>query len=196
LGKVDVGSISNALEEAKPDGIMCALFGADLAQFVRGGQPRGLFDNRAVFSIASGYPEYLIPMGDAAPVGWTTQGYPWKDIAIPSHKAFAAAYGAKHGEGPGAFAMMGFVAMNMIKDAIQKAGNPQPEALVTTMNGMSFDSIIGPLSIRSLDNKVTMGSWVGKIALKGSVGTLVDWSYKDGASYLLPEAEVKAARHE
>jgi len=196
LGKVDVGSISNVLEEAKPDGIMNALFGADLAQFVRGGQPRGLFDNRAVFSIASGYPEYLLPMGDAAPVGWTTEGYPWEEIALPSHKAFVAAYRAKYGEGPGAFAMHGFIAMNMIKDAIQNAGSTQSEALVMTMKGMSFDSIVGPLGIRSLDNKVTMGSWVGKIALHGRVGALVDWSYKDGANYLLPETEVKAARHE
>ncbi len=196
LGKVDVGSIANVLEEAKPEGIMNALFGADLAQFVRGGQPRGLFENRAVFSIASGYPEYLLPMGDAAPVGWTTEGYPWAEIAIPSHKAFVAAYQAKYGEGPGAFAMHGFIAMTMIKDAIQKAGTPDPEALVTAMKGMSFDSIVGPLGIRALDNKVTMGSWLGKIALKGNAGTLVDWSYRDGANYLLPEAEVKAARNE
>lgn len=196
LGKVDVGSIANVLEEAKPDGMMIALFGADLAQFVRGGQQRGLFENRAVFSIASGYPEYLLPMGDAPPVGWTTEGYPWEEITIPSHKAFVASYKAKYGEGPGAFSMMGFVALNLVKDAIQKAGGTQPEALVAAMKGMSFDSIVGRLGIRALDNKVTMGSWVGKIALRGNVGALVDWSYKDGADYLIPEADVKAARHE
>ena len=196
LGKVDVGSIANVLEEAEPDGIMCALFGADLAQFVRGGQPRGLFENRAVFSIASGYPEYLMPMGDTPPVGWTTEGYPWEGITIPAHMAFVASYRAKYGEGPGAFAMQGFAAMNMVKDAIQKAGGAQPEALVDAMKGMSFDSIVGRLAIRAIDNKVTMGSWVGKIALRGNIGALVDWSYKDGADYLISEADVKASRRE
>lgn len=61
---------------------------------------------------------------------------------------------------------------------------------------MSFDSIVGRLAIRAIDNKVTMGSWVGKIALRGNIGALVDWSYKDGADYLISEADVKAARRE
>ena len=43
LGKVDAGSVVQALADAKPDAIFNVLFGADLAKFVREGNTRGLF---------------------------------------------------------------------------------------------------------------------------------------------------------
>ena len=120
LGKMDVGAVANAIEEAKPDGIFNVLFGADMALFARDGLSRGLFDKRTVLSIASGYPEYLLPMKDQVPEGWITQGYPWADITTPEHKAFVAAYMTRFNEPPRAFSMMGYVALMMIKTAIRK----------------------------------------------------------------------------
>lgn len=196
LGKVDVGAIANAIEEAKPDGIFNALFGADMALFARDGLSRGLFEKRTVLSIASGYPEYLLPLKDQVPEGWITHGYPWAEIASPEHKAFVAAYQKRFGEGPGAFSLMGYVALTMIKAAIEKAKSTEPEALVTAMKGMEFDSIVGHLKIRAADNKVTLGTWIGRLAVRNGSGAFVDWSYKDGAAYMYPEAEVKNARKE
>ncbi|HVR55541.1 MAG TPA: ABC transporter substrate-binding protein [Pseudolabrys sp.] len=196
LGKVDGGALANALEEAKPDGIFNALFGVDMAQFARDGLSRGLFEKRTVLSLASGYPEYLLPMKDQVPPGWITHGYPAAEISEPSHRAFIAAYQKKYNELPGAFAMMGYVELMMIKDAIEKAKSVAAEDLVAVMKGMKFNSIVGPLQIRALDNKVSMGTWVGKLAVKNGAGAFVDWSYKDGSNYMYPEAEVKAVRKE
>jgi branched-chain amino acid transport system substrate-binding protein len=92
--------------------------------------------------------------------------------------------------------MQGYVEMMLIKDAISKANTVNPDELAAAMKGMKFDSIVGPLQIRAIDNKVTMGTWIGKLAVKDGVGAFVDWSYKDGANYMIPEAEVKAARKE
>ncbi len=43
LGKVDAGSVVQALADAKPDAIFNVLFAADLSKFVREGNTRGLF---------------------------------------------------------------------------------------------------------------------------------------------------------
>lgn len=196
LGKIDGGAISNALEEAKPDGIFSALFGADMAQFARDGIARGLFDSRYVLSIASGYPEYLAPMRDQVPIGWITHGYPWSEIDIPEHKKFVEAYRAKFGEPPGAFSMMGYIQLMMIRDAVTKAKSVAPDDIVSAMKGMHFESIVGPLQIREIDNKVSLGTWVGKLGIKNGAGAFVDWSFKDGANYMYPEAEVRARRKE
>ena len=129
--------------------------------------------SRAVFSIASGYPEYLCQW--ATPHPW--DGQPKVILGGDHHPYPCGVCGGLPGEireGPGAFAMHGFITMNMIKDAIHKAGGVQPEALVETMKSLSFDSIVGRLSIRTSDNKVTMGSWVGKTALRSDTGALVD----------------------
>jgi branched-chain amino acid transport system substrate-binding protein len=196
LGKLDGGALVNAIEEAKPDGIFNVLFGADVAQFARDGLSRGLFEKRTVLSIGTGYPEYLNPLKDQVPPGWITQGYPAAEITTPGHKEFVAAYQKKYNEPPAAFSMMGYVSFMMMKDAIQKAGSTSPEALVKAMKGLQFNSIIGPLEIRAIDNKVTMGSWIGKLALKDGTGAFVDWSYRDGKKYMYSDEEAKARRKE
>ena len=50
LGKLDAGSVVQALADAKPDAIFNVLFGADLSKFVREGNTRGLFKGREVVS--------------------------------------------------------------------------------------------------------------------------------------------------
>ncbi|MFM2241109.1 MAG: hypothetical protein RJA69_2483, partial [Pseudomonadota bacterium] len=62
LGKVDAGSVVQALADAKPDAIFNVLFAADLAKLVREGNTRGLFQGREVVSLLTGEPEYLDPL--------------------------------------------------------------------------------------------------------------------------------------
>ncbi len=95
LGKVDAGAVAQAIDDAKPDAIFNVLFGADLAKFVREGNTRGVFKNRTVVSLLSGEPEYLDPLKDEAPVGWTVTGYPWDKIKTKEHQAFVDAYKKK-----------------------------------------------------------------------------------------------------
>ena len=52
LGKVDAGSVVQALADAKPDAIFNVLFATDLTKFVREGNTRGLFKGRAVVSLS------------------------------------------------------------------------------------------------------------------------------------------------
>ena len=64
LGKIDAGSVTQALADAKPDAIFNVLFATDLAKFVREGNTRGLFQGREVVSLLTGEPEYLEPLKD------------------------------------------------------------------------------------------------------------------------------------
>ena len=84
LGKVDAGSVVQALGDAKPDAIFNVLFGADLTKFVREGTTRGLFKDREVVSLLTGEPEYMDPLKDEAPNGWIVTGYPWAACTRPS----------------------------------------------------------------------------------------------------------------
>ena len=83
LGKLDAGSTTQALADAKPDAIFNVLFGADLSKFVREGNTRGLFTGREVVSLLTGEPEYLDPLKDETPNGWLVTGYPWYGIQTP-----------------------------------------------------------------------------------------------------------------
>ena len=90
LGRIDAGATVQALAAAKPEAIFNVTFGADLTNFVRQGNTRGLFERRTVVSMLTGEPEYLDPLKDETPEGWIVTGYPWDQIndagahALPS----------------------------------------------------------------------------------------------------------------
>ncbi len=196
LGKIEAGSTVSALDQARPDGIFNVLFGADLTQFVREGNTRGLFEKRTVLSLLTGEPEWLLPLKEEVPEGWIVTGYPWDEIKDPKHKAFVDAYRAKFNDTPRLGSLLGYMIVHMIGDTIERAGSVETEALIKALEDARFDTIIGPVVMRGIDNQSTMGAWVGKLAVKGAAGGMTDWKYIDGPAFMHPEAEVKAARKE
>lgn len=194
LGKIDAGATVAALENLKPDGIFNVLFGADLTVFVREGNTRGLFEKRTVASLLTGEPEYILPLGEETPQGWIVTGYPWEEIADPAHKAFVAAYRAKYNDTPRLGSLLGYVVGYMMKDLLDKAGSTDTDKLLAALNDLKSTTIAGPVTMRALDHQSTLGAWVGVTTIKDKKGTMKNWKYEDGAKYLFPEAEVKAAR--
>ena len=196
LGKIDAGATVGALGEKGADGIFNVLFGADLTAFVREGNTRALFTGKTVLSMLTGEPEYLIPLGEETPEGWVVTGYPWEQIEHPAHKAFVAAYQAKFNDTPRLGSFLGYVVVQMVRDMIEKAGSTDTDKLLAALNDMTFQSIVGPVTMRGLDHQASFGAWVGELGQKNKKGTMKTWVYQDGAKYMFPEAEVKAARKE
>ena len=64
LGRIDAGATVQALAAATPEAIFNVTFGADLTNFVRQGNTRGLFERKSVVSVLTGEPEYLDPLGE------------------------------------------------------------------------------------------------------------------------------------
>jgi branched-chain amino acid transport system substrate-binding protein len=194
LGRLDAGSVLQAIDDAKPDGVFNAQFGTDLAKLVREATTRGTFKDRIVLSLISGEPEYLDPLKEEAPVGWVVTGYPWDAIETPAHKAFVAAYQKRWNDYPRLGSIVGYVTMKSLAAGIAKAGATDTEKLITAIRGLKLDSPFGPFEFRAIDQQATMGAYVGKIALKGGKGTMADFKYVDGASVLPSDEEVKKLR--
>ena len=114
LGRIDAGATVGALAGPRPDAIFNVTFGADLTNFVRQGNTRGLFEKRSVASMLTGEPEYLEPLGDETPEGWIVTGYPNDSLVTAEHKSFAAAYRGKFAEGPKCGSVVGYALVNAI----------------------------------------------------------------------------------
>lgn len=194
LGKVDAGSVAQALADAKPDAIFNVLFGADLSKFVREGNTRGLFKDREVVSVLTGEPEYLDPLKDEAPNGWIVTGYPWYGIKTAEHKAFNDAYQAKFKDYPRLGSVVGYSAIYSIAAGVKKAGSTDTEKLVAAFKGLPVDTPFGKISYRAQDNQSTMGAYVGKTKNDGGKGVMVDYVYLDGAKFQPTDDEVKKMR--
>ncbi|MCY4151445.1 MAG: ABC transporter substrate-binding protein [Aestuariivita sp.] len=194
LFKIDAGAEVQALERAKPDAIYNVTFGPDLAKFVREGTDRGLFVNRTVLGLLSGEPEYLDPLGDEAPEGWIVTGYPWYDITATAGKAFVDAYQARWDDYPRIGSLVGYMTVQSIAAALERAGSTETEALRDAFEDLILDTPVGSITFRSIDHQSTAGAYVGRTALQDGRGIMVDWSYKDGADYLPSDAEVMKLR--
>ncbi len=194
LGKLDAGSVVQALADAKPDAIFNVLFGADLSKFVREGNTRGLFQGREVISVLTGEPEYLDALKDEAPNGWVVTGYPWYGIQTPEHKAFFLAYHGKYKDYPRLGSVVGYTAIKSIAAGLKKAKSSETEKLAAAFAGLQVDSPFGKITYRAQDHQSTMGAYVGKTKNDGGKGVMVDYTYFDGAKYLPSDAEVKKLR--
>ena len=194
LGKLDAGSVAQALADAKPDAIFNVLFGADLTKFVREGTTRGLFQGREVVSVLTGEPEYLDPLKDDTPNGWIVTGYPWYGVQTPEHKAFFLAYHGKYKDYPRLGSVVGYTMIKSIAAGVKKAKSTEADKLVAAFEGLQMDSPFGKFMYRAEDHQSTMGAFVGKTKNEGGKGVMVDYEYLDGAKFLPSNEKVKALR--
>ena len=194
LGKLDAGSVVQALADSKPDAIFNVLFGADLSKFVREGNTRGLFQDRAVVSVLTGEPEYLDPLKEETPNGWIVTGYPWYGIQTPEHKAFFLAYHAKYSDYPRLGSVVGYTMIKAAAAGIAKAKSTETPKLVAAFAGLQVATPFGKITFRAEDHQSTMGAFVGKTKNEGGKGVMVDYQYFDGAKFQPPAADVKKSR--
>ena len=194
LGHIDAGAVAEALASAKPDAIYNVTFGPDLTNFVRQGNTRGLFEGRSVVSLLTGEPEYLDPLGDETPPGWIVTGYPWASLDTPAHVAFRDAYQKKFNDYPRMGSVVGYSLIQAIAAGLSRAGGMTPDQLAGGFAGAAFETPFGQALFRPLDHQSTLGTFLGKTALKDGKGVMVDWRYVDGAAVMPPDAEVRKLR--
>ena len=194
LGKVDAGSVVQALADAQPDAIFNVLFATDLAKFVREGNTRGLFRNRPVASLLTGEPEYLDPLKDETPEGWVVTGYPWYAIKTPEHQAFLSAYQARFKDYPRVGSVVGYNAIKSLAEGMKKAGGSDTEKLIAAFRGLQLSTPFGPMSYRSIDHQATMGVYVGVTKKENGKGVMAIFRYLDGAKFQPTDAEVRKLR--
>ena len=194
LGKVDAGSVVQALADARPDAIFNVLFAADLARLVREGNTRGLFKGREVVSLLTGEPEYLDPLKGEAPVGWIVTGYPWYGIQTTEHPAFLQAYKERVNDHPRLGSVVGYTAIHSLAAGLRKAGGSDTEKLIAAFKGLEVTSPFGPIRYRPEDHQSTMGAFVGRTRLQNGVGAMSDFRYLDGARFQPPAEEVRKLR--
>jgi len=194
LGRIDAGATVAALAASRPDAIFNGTFGPDLTAFVRQGNTRGLFEKRGVVSVLTGEPEYLEPLGDETPEGWLVTGWPVEAVTDATSRAFIDAYTTRFAKPPKMGSVVGHATITAIAAGIAKSGSVDTEAMADGFKGARFATPFGPATWRAQDNQGTLGTYVGRTAMKGGKGVMVDWRYVDGADAMPSDEEVRKLR--
>ena len=166
----------------------------EVSKFVREGNTRGLFKDRAVVSLLTGEPEYLDPLRDEAPEGWIVTGYPWYSLKTAEHDKFLLAYQKKWKEYPRLGSIVGYASLMSVAAAIKKAGSTDTEKMVAAFKGLQVDTPLGRISYRPQDNQSTMGAYVGVTTVNQGRGIMKNFRYIDGSAVMPPDAAVAKLR--
>ncbi len=194
LGKLDAPSTVAALRKARPQAIFNAVFGADLAGFVREGQRERLFDDVSVVSMLAGEPENLEAFSDGAGRGWLVSGYPVDQMRTAEQSRFIASYQARYHVAPRLGSLVGYMLIQTVAAAVKAAGTAESEKLVAALRNLQLPTPVGTIGFRAIDQQSTMGTWVGRLDYRDGHVQMRDWHYADGRAYLPPDAWVRTQR--
>jgi len=174
VGETDYTPYLNVIRAAKPDALFVGTGGADMVSFLKAAKAAGLTKQMALLDHTATDPSTLKALGTDAPVGmFGTSDYLSYYPATDANKAFVAAFRKAYGHDPGFPALYGYLTAKFLGAAVQKAGGNDKEKLVDALSGMTLDSPVGPVTIRSGDHQLEAPIFFGKTAAVAGQSTLV-----------------------
>lgn len=195
LGEPDYSSYITRLMSSKPDVIFSYLWGADLIGFVKQGKPYGVFDKTKVASLV--FLDDLKALGDEMPDGVIAQmRAPFFSIEGERMTKFTEQFRAKFNDYPADWAIMGYEGMQILAQAVQKAGSLESDAIVKAVEQIRYDGLRGPITFRGIDHQGTVGSYIGTVAKsdKYPFKVMTGVKYLPAESIWPSPAEIERAR--
>ncbi|AKQ56805.1 ABC transporter substrate-binding protein [Bordetella hinzii] len=169
-GQVDAGLL-RAIDESRPQALLLALDGPDLAAFAR------LMRAQPQADLLPAVLTHGEDLPGPAPAGWIAATHGDSD----SQAAFASAYQARTGRLPTLPALQGYIALQSLAQALRVAQSTDAEKLADALQGLALDTPLGPIQYRKIDHQSTMGLFVG--AGEGQESP----HYVDGSRLQLPD---------
>jgi branched-chain amino acid transport system substrate-binding protein len=195
VNEADYTSFITAMIEAKPDVVFFAW-----AIGIPFWQQSAPFELTKKFAMVSSYwggsDELQVLPEKAIPTGAVMGGFPWYAIDNAANKAFVDGFRAAYNKPPLTAAYFENVTIQALKVAIEKAKSTDTDKVIKALEGLQFDSIVGPVSVRPFDHQGTTPHWTGKAAWDPNrkFGVLSEITQLPTARFLPSEEDVKKSR--
>jgi branched-chain amino acid transport system substrate-binding protein len=171
LGEADYTPFINAQMGKRPEAVFSSLWGGHFLTFAKQAKPLKYFDAVNNNFIAAGEGasiESTRTMGADYPVGIWGNAYDvftWGSEPA-AHKDYIARLAAYTKEQtPSSWPITGYVAMQVLVEAIKKAGSTDSDAVAKALLDLTVDTPIGPQTIRARDHQANRGQFWGKTAM-------------------------------
>lgn len=164
LGTTDFGSYISQLDGG--GGLLISEAGNDAVQFVKQATEFGLIEKYdLVVGNATLTSDVLDAVDSEQLVGaWGTAN--WLPTAdVPENKEFVAAYTEASGEPPREYAGAGYVAMETLFAGIEEAGSVEPQQVREALEGLTFTSIQGEVTMRAEDHQLEAPMYIGQVEM-------------------------------
>lgn len=168
MGTKDFSPYIAQLKAANVEAIWVAEIGRDAIAFVKQAQEFGLIPAKKLIGHALILNFMVNATGDALKDTVGTTGYT-PDIASPRNKAFVAAWKAKFNRLPTDNEGQAYNGAQVMFEGVRKAASAKPGEVSKALRGASFDSLYGPVTMRSQDNQLLLPNFVGRAKLVDGV---------------------------
>ncbi|HWU23740.1 MAG TPA: ABC transporter substrate-binding protein [Nocardioides sp.] len=172
LGTTDFGSYLSQL--SGKGGLVVSLAGSDAVNFLKQALQFGVLQKYDRVLVNTGLSSAtLAALNDPRLVGalGTNSWMPTADT--PETAAFVKAYRAKTGSAPTENVGNGYLGMQTIFAGIEKAGSIVPADVSRALEGLTYDSIQGEVTMRAADHQIEAPTYVGTVERSGDGLALV-----------------------
>lgn len=136
-GTTDFSTLLTKLRAANPDGVFVAAETQDGAGFVSQAAEFGI--KAKIFGVGSwATPDFMKLAGPAANGIYAAVPYVYT-MDTPKNNAFVKAYSTAYKEPPGKYGAAGYNALNIVMEAIQRAGGTDPDKIRAALEKTDYD---------------------------------------------------------
>jgi branched-chain amino acid transport system substrate-binding protein len=174
LGTTEYGSYITQLARSGAEGLIPVLTGGDLVAFVnQADQFKLLRKIKAVQGVISVQTPILEPLGKRA-IGFrdTLDYHP--GIDTEKNQEFVKAWEAEHGEPPTFVHANVWLAFETLAAAIEKAGSADSDEVNKALEGLSYDTIFGQVTMRAEDHQLLRDTYAAEV-VEGDLVAGMDW---------------------
>jgi len=124
-------------------GLFLGVYGAGTTSFIQQARPLGILDDYAVIAQTGVYWTTARALEGSAPAIYDVHEYFWSCQENDLNTSFVRDFEALTGQKPDTGAYQGYVAVQILAEAIRKAGSAEPDAVAKAMPGISVQTPAG-----------------------------------------------------
>jgi branched-chain amino acid transport system substrate-binding protein len=173
LGEANFAPFITAQMSKHPDAVYCDEFAGDFVSFVKQATPLGYFTaihNRMADGGEVGSVDITSALGSAFPAGiwsdtydpviWQGPNQPAAEVAFDQkvQKAMGNQYGSS-------WSIQGYVSIAAIAEGIRKAGTTDAAKVAAAMQGMTYQTPLGPRTFNATNHDADAGEYWGEMVM-------------------------------
>lgn len=195
LGEADYQPFITSILGKSPDAVYSPLFAGDLVTFTQQAANLGLFDQ--TYFTALYETDALRELGNSVDLeGVRAYSRCPFTIDTPAMSDFVERYQERYDEVPSDWACMAYDAVKLWAQVVEENGSLDPDQFAETVEGFTFDSLRGEVTIRPIDHQASVSSYISDLSFSDEHGMYVygDITEVPAEDIWLSEDEVEAKR--
>ncbi len=190
LGSSNYGSFITQIGNSGADAVVLGMTGGDLINFVNQAAEQGLKDDVALVGPTM---SFLVVRGATQQNAVGTFGGVRYNATLETgdNQQFVDAFESEYDGTPDNFERVGYDSMRLVAKGIQEAGSTDPADARDALEGGTFTTVLGDVTLRAGDHQATNPTWMSElVGGEGDLAAVELLDRTDGEAALPPASEL------